>query len=181
MKVALLTSAIVSALIAPSIANAEADRIGYGEKISRKIAQHIQGTHYCQMKMDRPRTKVRMLFTKQSIQRRRYVLRIWIDRHDDFCDAYRKMRSSFGYGRPPHYNQWMCLQSHEGSWADSGDPYWGGLQMDRSFMSAYAPAHLLRRGYANTWTPLEQMWVAERAYRSRGFGPWPNTRKMCGI
>ena len=54
--------------------------------------------------------------------------------------------------------------------------------MDRSFMSSYAPASLLRRGYANSWTPLEQMWVAERAYRSgRGFGPWPNTARMCGL
>ena len=162
-------------------AQAEADRVGYGEKISRKISKHIRGTHHCQMKMDRPRTKVRLLFTKQSIPRRRYVLRVWIDRHDEACDAYRRSRSFFT-GRPPHYNEWLCIHSHEGSWTDSGDPYWGGLQMDRSFMSSYAPPSLLRKGFANSWTPLEQMWVAERAYRSgRGFGPWPNTARMCGL
>ena len=34
---------------------------------------------------------------------------------------------------------------------------------------------------ADHWTPIEQMWVAERAYRSgRGFYPWPNTARYCG-
>jgi hypothetical protein len=31
----------------------------------------------------------------------------------------------------------LCIHSHEGSWSDSGSPYWGGLQMDYSFQSAY--------------------------------------------
>ena len=83
---------------------------------------------------------------------------------------------------PPHRRAWLCIHRYEGSWRDSGDPYWGGLQMDRGFMARYAPAHLLRRGYADRWTPLEQMWVAERAYRGgRGFYPWPSTARMCGL
>jgi hypothetical protein len=54
--------------------------------------------------------------------------------------------------------------------------------MDRSFMLRYAPAALLRRGWANRWSALEQMWVAERAYRSgRGFYPWPHTAQVCGL
>ncbi len=54
--------------------------------------------------------------------------------------------------------------------------------MDRGFMRSYAPAVLLRRGWADRWNPLEQMWVAERAHRSgRGFYPWPNTARMCGL
>jgi hypothetical protein len=85
-------------------------------------------------------------------------------------------------GRPPHRFAWLCIHRFEGSWNDSGDPYWGGLQMDRSFMVAYAPASLLRRGWANRWSALEQMWVAERAYRSgRGFYPWPHTGRVCGV
>jgi hypothetical protein len=84
--------------------------------------------------------------------------------------------------RPPHKRQWLCIHRYEGSWGDDGDPYWGGLQMDRSFMRAYAPRTLLRRGWANQWTPLEQMWVAERAHRAgRGFYPWPNTARSCGL
>jgi hypothetical protein len=84
--------------------------------------------------------------------------------------------------RPPHRRAWLCIHRFEGSWRDSGDPYWGGLQMDRGFMAGYAPRYLLRRGWADRWTPLEQMWVAERAFRSgRGFWAWPNTARLCGL
>jgi hypothetical protein len=83
---------------------------------------------------------------------------------------------------PPHKSAWLCIHRFEGSWADGGDPYWGGLQMDRGFMSTYAARVLLHKGWANRWTPLEQMWVAERALRSgRGFWPWPNTARACGL
>ena len=83
---------------------------------------------------------------------------------------------------PPHKAGWLCIHRYEGSWSDSSDPYWGGLQMDRGFMSAYAPRELLRRGFADRWTALEQMWVAERAHRSgRGYWPWPNTARACGL
>src|ERR1041384_7160173 len=78
-------------------------------------------------------------------------------------------------GHAPRKAQWLCIHRFEGSWSDSGDPYWGGLQMDRGFMRTYAPKSLLRRGWANSWSALEQMWVAERAHRTRGFYPWPNT------
>jgi hypothetical protein len=91
-------------------------------------------------------------------------------------------RTYVAYLRPPHKGGWLCIHRYEGSWQDAGDPYWGGLQMDRGFMASYAPLHLLRRGWANSWSPLEQMWVAERAYRSgRGFYAWPNTARMCGL
>jgi len=83
---------------------------------------------------------------------------------------------------PPHKGGWLCIHRYEANWRDSGDPYWGGLQMDRGFMRAYAPRVLLRRGWADRWTPLEQMWVAERAHRSgRGYWPWPSTARSCGL
>jgi hypothetical protein len=83
---------------------------------------------------------------------------------------------------PPHKQGWLCIHRYEGRWSDNGDPYWGGLQMDRGFMSTYAPRVLLRRGWADRWTPLQQMWVAERAHRSgRGYWPWPNTARFCGL
>lgn len=83
---------------------------------------------------------------------------------------------------PPNESAWLCIHRYEGSWTDSGDPYWGGLQMDRGFMKSYAPVFLLRRGWANRWTPNEQMWVAERARESgRGFYPWPNTARVCRL
>jgi CubicO group peptidase (beta-lactamase class C family) len=83
---------------------------------------------------------------------------------------------------PPHKRQWLCIHHFEGSWTDPNPPYYGGLQMDLGFMRRYGRALLARKGTANHWTPLEQMWVAERAHRAgRGFFPWPNTARFCGL
>jgi len=84
--------------------------------------------------------------------------------------------------RPPHASAWACIHSFEGSWADPNAPYYGGLQMDLSFQRTYGHYLLRNKGTADHWTPLEQMWVAERAYRSgRGYYPWPNTARYCGL
>ena len=69
-----------------------------------------------------------------------------------------------------------------GPWNDPNAPYYGGLQMDIRFQRLYGAGCCRRKGTADNWTPLEQIWVAERAYRSgRGFHPWPNTARSCGL
>jgi hypothetical protein len=84
--------------------------------------------------------------------------------------------------RPPHYAEWICIHGHEGAWNDPNAPYYGGLQMDMSFMRSYGWNLLQAKGTADNWTPLEQMWVAEKAYASgRGFYPWPNTARYCDL
>src|SRR5262249_41669455 len=86
------------------------------------------------------------------------------------------------YAGPPHYQSWMCIHHYEGSWTDPAAPYYGGLQMDVSFQQSYGYVLYRQKGTADHWTPLEQMWVAENAYRSgRGFWPWPNTARACGL
>jgi hypothetical protein len=83
---------------------------------------------------------------------------------------------------PPHKRAWLCIHRYEAAWTDPNPPYYGGLQMDLSFQRTYSPGLLRRKGTANHWTPLEQMWTAERAHRSgRGFYPWPNTGRYCGL
>jgi hypothetical protein len=83
---------------------------------------------------------------------------------------------------PPHAAAWLCIHNYEGSWTDDGSPYYGGLQMDLGFQRTYGAYLVVRKGTANRWTPLEQMWVAERALRSgRGFYPWPNSARCCGL
>lgn len=84
--------------------------------------------------------------------------------------------------RPPHREAWLCIHRHEGSWRDPGSPYYGGLQMSRSFQRAYGRYLFRLKGTADRWTPAEQMWTAERARRSgAGFSPWPNTARACGL
>lgn len=86
-------------------------------------------------------------------------------------------------GLPPHYREWLCIHGYEGAWnANTGNGYFGGLQMDISFQASYGGGLLHSKGTADKWTPLEQMWAAERAYASgRGFYPWPNTARYCGL
>ncbi len=82
---------------------------------------------------------------------------------------------------PPDFAAWRCIHRYEGSWRDSGSPYWGGLQMDLSFQATYGRWLLRHKGTADHWSPLEQIWVAVRASRVRGFSPWPNTARYCGM
>jgi len=104
---------------------------------------------------------------------RRWVLRVWTER------ALEAKRLAH---RPPHMKAWLCIHRYEGAWTDPNAPYYGGLQMDLGFQRAYGTELLRRKGTADHWTPLEQIWVAERAHRSgRGFYPWPNTARYCGL
>jgi hypothetical protein len=132
----------------------------------RSIREYRRETWRWQTLMGVPRTRGPRRATASA-------LRFW-RRH--------ALRARVAAARPPHRRAWLCIHRYEAAWADSADPYWGGLQMDRGFMTSYAPAMLLRRGWADRWTPREQMWVAERAYRSgRGFSAWPNTARLCGV
>ncbi len=108
-----------------------------------------------------------------SLGYRRWVLRVWRRR------ATRARRLAL---HPPRLAAWLCIHRHEGAWTDPGAPYYGGLQMNLEFQEAFAPDLLREKGTADHWTPLEQIWAAERAYRSGlGFEPWPTTARMCGL
>jgi hypothetical protein len=80
-------------------------------------------------------------------------------------------------------SSFQCIHVHEGSWsAHTGNGYFGGLQMDEPFQRTYGRQLLSAKGTADHWTPAEQIAVAIVAYESgRGFGPWPNTARKCGL
>jgi len=109
----------------------------------------------------------------QSLGYRRSVLALW---------TARARQAQYRAQHPPRLKAWLCIHHYEGAWNDPNGPYYGGLQMDLTFQHEYGAALLRRKGTADHWTPLEQIWVAERAYRSgRGFYPWPNTARWCGL
>lgn len=96
---------------------------------------------------------------------------------------------------PGPVSAWQCIHSHEASsWNISNYPYEGGLQMDSGFQRTYGLDFINEhhgRG-AHAWTIREQMIAANRArvgvdWRGshwpgyRGFTPWPNTARMCGL
>jgi hypothetical protein len=83
------------------------------------------------------------------------------------------------------YDSLLCIHGGEGAWnavSDTIPTYYGGLQMDMSFMHTYGPEFYAKWGTANRWPPWAQMIAAERAYHAgRGFYPWPQTARDCKL
>ena len=75
----------------------------------------------------------------------------------------------------------LCIHRHEGTWDDPGWPYWGGLQMDRNFMRAYGLRFYRRWGTADHWPRWAQIEAGVRGVLARGYSPWPNTARICGL
>ncbi len=80
-------------------------------------------------------------------------------------------------------NAFTCIHGFEGAWSsNTGNGYYGGLQMDLGFQNSYGPEFLARWGTADNWPAWAQIRAAIRAYQSgRGFTPWPNTAHFCGL
>lgn len=80
-------------------------------------------------------------------------------------------------------NAFNCIHRYEGSWtANTGNGYFGGLQMDIDFQRTYGAEFYSKWGAANNWPSWAQKLAAVRAHNSgRGFGPWPNTARYCGL
>jgi len=91
-------------------------------------------------------------------------------------------RARLAYGPSGLAQSFLCIHSYEGSWLDPGAPYYGGLQMDADFMATYGRPFYRALGPANNWPPFVQVAVSMAAYYSgRGFYPWPNTARACGL
>ncbi len=85
---------------------------------------------------------------------------------------------------PPALGQaFLCIHRLEAAWnANTGNGYYGGLQMDLSFQARYGARYLGRFGTADRWPVWAQLDAAVTAYRAgRGFWPWPNTARACGL
>jgi hypothetical protein len=111
------------------------------------------------------------------------TLHLWQDRLADAALAVLR----HGYARPPipRYleSAFLCIHRYEAAWdADTGNGYYGGLQMDLGFQQRYGGDYVRRWGTADNWPAWVQLAAAVRAYRSgRGFAPWPSTARACGL
>ena len=148
------------------------------ERLKGGISYHRQKTWYYQDRMFVVRTRSNFDDKKQvGVAYLKWMARLWSDR---------RIKARYAYQHPPHLSQFLCIYSHEhgsGGWStNTGNGYFGGVQMDLDFMRTYGGFLLRTKGTANNWTYLEQIWVSERAYSSgRGFHPWPRTAAMCGL
>ena len=114
---------------------------------------------------------------------RRHLSALWYARLPHLARVWRHREHAARWraNHPPELRGWTCIHQYEGSWTDSGAPYYGGLQMDLGFQATYGGWLLRHRGTADHWSPLEQIWTAVRAWRVRGFSPWPSTAHNCGM
>lgn len=165
----------VAAFARPHTASASSTRVAKLEQIQEFRIE----TWRWQSLMRQPRTPSK--FTERRNRDEAYIK--WVR------DLWRKRaaRAERQAKNPPHRDEWLCIHRYERNPAQgwgtrTGNGYFGGLQMDIHFQRTYGPELLRLKGTAEAWTPVEQMWVAERAYRSgRGFHPWPNTARYCGL
>jgi hypothetical protein len=175
----LLTLALALAVTAGALTTHDAGARSERFVLMKQIDQYRAETWRWQRLMQRPRTPTFHLEHRTDDDAfMRWIRNLWRKRAD---------RAERAAHRPPHRGEWLCIHRYERhprqGWAtNTGNGYYGGLQMDISFQRTYGPEILRKKGTANRWSPVEQMWVAERAHRSgRGFYPWPNTARYCGL
>ena len=168
------TAAIAFAPAQASARERRADVARVQERVLARIHRHRQETWRLERLMGkRPTPTAGSARRSRALAYRRWVLGLW---------QRRARRARAQAARPPRKAAWLCIRRYEATWHDSSPPYYGGLQMDWAFMRAYGGELLRRKGTADRWTPHEQMWVADRDYRSgRRFSPWPNTARFCGL
>ena len=127
--------------------------------------------------------RVTRAFASARASNARTTLQLWQER-----SAAAALAVAVHGTRQPDIQAWLeddfrCIHGYEGAWtANTGNGYYGGLQMDLAFQRLYGAEFLARFGTADAWPVWAQLQAAARAYSSgRGFGPWPNTARACGL
>jgi hypothetical protein len=153
----------------PGLHAAVATRLHYSRRLALRLRRIYPGT-------------VTRAFASARARDDRGTLLLWQER-----SAAAPLAVVLHGTRKPDLPAWLeddfrCIQRYEGDWtANTGNGYYGGLQMDLAFQRRYGAEFLARFGTADTWPVWAQLETAARAYSGRGFGPWPNTARACGL
>ena len=80
-------------------------------------------------------------------------------------------------------NAFGCIHRYEGGWtSNTGNGYYGGLQMDLRVPAPLRRRFLRRWGTADNWPAWAQLEAAVGAYRAgRGFWPVAEHCPACGL
>jgi hypothetical protein len=169
-----VTAGAATTLPSPSRAASDRTLVPTSGYLLGKIDRWRRRTWYWQHVMGTPRWPTAHNARKtRSLAYRQWALRLW---------KHRALRAKHRALRPPHKRAWLCIHRYEGAWhSNTGNGFYGGLQMNLAFQRHYGRWLLRTKGRAHHWTPIEQIWVAERARRARGWYPWPNTARDCGL
>ncbi|HZP73000.1 MAG TPA: hypothetical protein VFA97_06440 [Gaiellaceae bacterium] len=154
----------------PGLRSALAARLSYSRRLTLRLRRIYPG-------------RVTRRFARAHLASASGTLRLWQLRSADAALAVAR----HGYAHPALpvslRRAFLCIHRYEGAWnANTGNGYFGGLQMDVSFQRRYGDDFAARWGTADNWPAWAQLETAARAYRSgRGFWPWPNTARICGL
>lgn len=148
-------------------------------RLSSETASLKQKTHHWQAVMRITQSRPVPAPPKTSkLEKAQFRYRVWSKRAATTWQR---------YSHPPNRENWNCIQRHETAppfpaWRTrSGNGYYGGVQMDMTFQRTHGEYLLEKKGTADHWTVLEQIWVAEHGREVQGWGAWPNTSRMCGL
>jgi hypothetical protein len=105
-------------------------------------------------------------------------LAVWIHRHLLAHRAKRGTCPRSASTHASHLSGWICIHDREGAWnSQTGNGYYGGLQMSYDWMGVVTNAALL--------SPGEQIAIADRVAREHSYayswmaGQWPRTYPPC--
>ena len=176
---AALATAATLALPASSRAAADGELAAQtGEELLPKIDVWRKRTWYWQRVIGARLWPTRYLERSYSdLEFRQWMLGLWRGR---------ALRAKTRALRLPNRDGWLCIFRYErnpdqGWHTYTGNGFYGGLQMDLGFQRHYGLWLLRRKGPAHRWTPIEQIWVAERGRRVQGWYAWPNAASACGL
>jgi Transglycosylase-like domain len=154
----------------PRLRSSAATRLRYNRKLALRLRRIYPGN-------------VTRAFASARAPGDRATLQLWQQR-----SAAAALAVAIHGARQPTIPGWLeddfsCIHRYEGVWtSNTGNGYYGGLQMDLKFQRLYGSDFLGRFGTADTWPVWAQFQAAARAYAAgRGFGPWPNTARACGL
>jgi hypothetical protein len=154
----------------PALRASAATRLRYSRRLTLRLRRIYPGS-------------VTRAFARARAANDRGTLRLWQER-----SAAAALLVALHAARRSDLPGWLaadfsCIHRYEGAWtANTGNGYYGGLQMDIAFQRLYGAEFLARFGTADAWPVWAQLRAAARAYASgRGFGPWPNTARACGL
>ncbi len=158
---------------APGRHASQAARIAYDRRVTTRLERHAH-----------PNAPTSRTLASARLRVNDYELRQWQRRFAQaILDVSRHVTRLSLAGPAWLTNAFLCIHHYEGAWNDhTGNGYYGGLQMDWTFMQHYGADFLRRYGTADRWPPWAQIQVAVRAYQAgRGFWPWPRSAPACGL
>jgi hypothetical protein len=154
----------------PALRSSASARLRYSRRLALRLRTIYPG-------------RVTRAFASARAASDRGTLRLWQRR-----SAAAALAVALHAARQPAIPGWLaddfnCIHRYEGAWtSNTGNGYYGGLQMDLEFQHLYGADFLARFGTADAWPSWAQLQAAARAYAAgRGFGPWPNTARACGL